>query len=523
MKTKLSKTAALSSVFSILALLLMPFTVRSLAAEARAGAPDISGIDAFVGEQVQRHGIPGLALALVEGDRIVHLRGYGKADETGRTVTPQTPFIVASVSKPMTALAVMQLVEAGKVELDAPVQRYLPAFRVADPAASQQITLRHLLQHTSGIPNTACDTRVDAETLEQYVAELQTVELAAPVGTRHTYCSGNYNVLGRIVEAVSGQAFGDYMRQHVFAPLEMRHSFTSEQEARQDGLAQGYRWIFGRLVPFHERYNTSQLPSGYMIASAEDMAHFLVAQLNGGRFGSTSVLSPEGIAAMQAPGVSTGADEETYGLGWETGALGGVPTVSHVGAHPDAHTLAFIQPETRRGAVLLINANAWLPSFGTFTEIEEGVARLLAGQEPAAASSMRLGTLYLIVDVVLAGLFALALWPLVRMRRWYQRLRAHQEAGRRRRLRVGLRLAWEFGMPLTLLLGTRLFFHILGAQSWGEGQLLFPDVGLWLWAISLLMLFTGATRLGLLLLGPRRVDGEQRMAASAAPTSRHPA
>ncbi len=518
MKTKHSRSIPLTSLFALLALLLIPATGRSLAAPSRAAAPDVTRIDAFVGEQVQRHGIPGLALALIEGDRIVHLRGYGKADQTGRAVTPQTPFIVASVSKPMTALAVMQLVEAGKLELDAPVQRYLPAFRVADPVASQQITVRHLLQHTSGIPNTACDTRVNAETLEQYVAELQTVTLAAPVGTRHIYCSGNYNVLGRIVETVSGESFGDYMWQHVFAPLEMRHSFTSEQAARQDGLAQGYRWIFGRLVPFHERYNTSQLPSGYMIASAEDMAHFLIAQLNEGRFGSSTVLSPEGIAAMQAPGVSTGAGEETYGLGWETGTLGGVPAVSHVGAHADAHTLAFILPETRRGAVLLINANAWLPSFGTFQSLEEGVARLLAGEEPAVASSMRLGTLYLIVDAMLAGLFALALWPLLGMRRWYQRQQHHQP-GRRQRLRAGLRLVWEFGMPLTLLLGTRLFFHMLGAQSWGEGQLLFPDVGVWLWAISLIMLLTGVTRLGLLIRLLQRTGSERGMAAPAGPTS----
>src|SRR5438093_280025 len=99
----------------------------ALAAPPRASEPDIARIDAFVSEQVQRHGIPGVSLGLVEGDRIIHLQGFGKADETGRAITPQTPFVLASVSKPLTALAVMQLIEAGKVELDAPVQRYLPA------------------------------------------------------------------------------------------------------------------------------------------------------------------------------------------------------------------------------------------------------------------------------------------------------------------------------------------------------------------------------------------------------------
>ena len=95
--------------------------------------------------------IPGLALGIVQGDEIVHLRGFGEADSSGRAVTPQTPFIIGSLSKSVTALAVMQLVEAGKVELDAPVQRYLPWFRVADEEASAEITVRHLLNHTSGL------------------------------------------------------------------------------------------------------------------------------------------------------------------------------------------------------------------------------------------------------------------------------------------------------------------------------------------------------------------------------------
>ena len=96
--------------------------------------------------------IPGLALAIVRGDQIVYLKGYGRADASGRPVTPQTPFLIGSITKSFTALAVMQLVEAGTVDLDAPVQRYIPWFRVADPRASAQITVRHLLTMTSGLP-----------------------------------------------------------------------------------------------------------------------------------------------------------------------------------------------------------------------------------------------------------------------------------------------------------------------------------------------------------------------------------
>src|SRR5206468_11216518 len=110
------------------------------------------------------------------------------------------------------------------------------------------------------------------------------------------------------------------------------------------------------------------------------------------------------------------------------------------------------------------------------TEIKVGVARLLAGQEPAPASSLSLPTLYLIVDAVLAALFALALWPLLRLRRWDQRMRQNYLVGRLRRLRVGLRRGCELGLPLLLLIGVRLALDSLGAQSWYEGLPFLPDL-----------------------------------------------
>jgi hypothetical protein len=106
------------------------------AANGRGSAPEFAAIERFVQDEMAALRIPGLALAIVEDDRITYLRGFGKADDFGHPVTPRTPFIIGSLSKSFTALAIMQLVEAGKIELDAPVQRYLPWFRVADVAAS---------------------------------------------------------------------------------------------------------------------------------------------------------------------------------------------------------------------------------------------------------------------------------------------------------------------------------------------------------------------------------------------------
>src|SRR3989454_5496926 len=332
MKTNLSRTI-LGGVLACL--LALAFTVLPVAAAPhgpQAGAPDIASIDAYISAQMQANHIPGVALGLVHDDQIVHLRGFGSADQGGRAVTPHTPFMLASVSKSFTALAIMQLVESGKVELDAPVQRYLPWFRVADPVASARITVRHLLYHTSGIPSSGYACRADQVTisLEQYVRSLATLSLDRPVGSRPDYCSTNYDVLGLIVQTVSGQPYGTYVQQHVFAPLQMHDSFASEQEARRDGLAQGHRWIFGVLSPF-DFYPVSQVPAGGLISSVQDMTHYLVAQMNGGRFGSTSVLSSAGIATMHAPAVPREGRPDSYGMGWVNGPLAGVPAIWHGG------------------------------------------------------------------------------------------------------------------------------------------------------------------------------------------------
>ena len=179
MNTHISRTVVAGVLACLLAL---SFTVLPVAAAPHAGAPDIASIDTYVSTQMQANHIPGVALGLVHNDQVVHLRGFGEANQSGRAVTPHTPFILASVSKSFTALAIMQLVEAGKIELDAPVQRYLPWFRVADPVASARITVRHLLSHTSGLPASACETDQVTMTLEQFVRSLATVVLDRPVG-----------------------------------------------------------------------------------------------------------------------------------------------------------------------------------------------------------------------------------------------------------------------------------------------------------------------------------------------------
>ena len=168
-------------------------------------------IDEYINARMEELGIPGAALVIVQGDQIVHLKGFGVADGSGRPVTPQTPFFTGSTGKSITALAIMQLVEAGKIELDAPVQTYLPWFRVADVKASEVITVRQLLNMTSGIPKSIGQeqlaiTDLSDSAIENNVRALVEVELIAPPGERFEYSNANYGTLGMIIQAVTGQS-----------------------------------------------------------------------------------------------------------------------------------------------------------------------------------------------------------------------------------------------------------------------------------------------------------------------------
>ena len=210
MKTRLT---SVMSAATLIAWIALAFLVQPVYA-ASSTSSDLAKIDSFIRAQLDESRIPGLALGIVQGDQIVHLQGFGKADDSGRAVTPQTPFLIGSNSKSFTALAVMQLVEAGSIRLDAPIHKYLPWFRVADPSASAMITVRQLLNQTSGLSTyTGRSLLVGSETgtLEQAVRNLRTEAIVSPVGTSYNYSNANYMILGLLVQTISQEPYGDYI------------------------------------------------------------------------------------------------------------------------------------------------------------------------------------------------------------------------------------------------------------------------------------------------------------------------
>ena len=186
------------------------------------GPASITELDAWFDRQMGDAAIPGAAMVVVRDGQVVDVHTYGVADDRGRRITGSTPFMIGSLTKSMTALAVMQLVQAGRLSLDAQLADVLPDFALADPEATRSITIRDLLDQTSGL-STVAGLRPLSTPVTSLAARIDELHQVAPVsapGAAYHYSNANYLVLGRIVEVVSGIDFSTYLRTHVFEPLD---------------------------------------------------------------------------------------------------------------------------------------------------------------------------------------------------------------------------------------------------------------------------------------------------------------
>ncbi|MBC7777132.1 MAG: beta-lactamase family protein [Phycisphaerae bacterium] len=466
-----------------------------------------STVDTYITNEMKAENIPGVAIGIVKDNRIVYLKGYGRSDPSGRLVKNGTPFVIGSITKSFTAMAVMQQVEVGKIALDAPVQHYLPSFRVvgspedSSTYVSSSITVRHLLNQTSGLSGsdayrTAFFTYNGDDALEKtarYYTEGR--QLKHPVGKTYAYSNGNYVILGLIVQKVSGQSYESYVKEHVFAPLSMHNTFTSQEEAIPHGMAMGYRRWFGFSLPYQEApYNRGDLPAGYILSSAEDMSHYLIAQLEGGRYGNVSVLSPAGIDLMHTeplPG--------TYAMGWESGAVGGVPVIGHAGGTPGFQSHMWLDTERHLGVIVLANVLSVLDALPktnvtTATHLASGVMSLVENRL-LPDKGMGPAQMYWIVDGVLFLLSGWLVISLAGLTKRYPCLSERSTAGRSIRLRrVIIVFILHFIWPSAVLLTAAA-----GVPLWKVLTLYQPDLLIWLTVVAAVVLLKGIVEMGLLV------------------------
>ncbi len=464
------------SLFMLLVLVLIAFPIKTAAAD-----DDFSAVDRYVTNFMQQNRVPGLALAIVKGDQIVHLQGFSVADPSGRPVTAQTPFILGSTSKSFTALAVMQMVEAGKVDLDAPVTTYLPWFHLGNDGISGEITVRQLLNQTSGIPTMAgqatlylTDSSPDA--LERQVRSLSQWTLAHPPGSAFLYANANYQTAGLIVQTVAGIPFESYVQEHIFNPLDMQHSYTDKLSAMANGLASGYHYWFGFPFPTGETaFPREHFPSGFYVSTAEDLAHALIAHLNNGLYQGTQVISPVGMAELHMPVLAN------YAMGWvvNNGVL------SHNGSVGDFGSYLLVDRANQVGVAVLFNINNAIGASHIYI-VGDNVAALLTGGSLAPTPGE---TGYILMAV---GLLALLAGAMIWITWSYRRLRTESKAinqgplSRRTALLFGLALVAE--VAIAIILWQQMTTGLFNAWVYQ------PDFTLFIVADSVLLVGWGIVR-----------------------------
>ena len=352
----------------------MRLLLAGLAIGAATSVPSTpeGSIEDFVAHELPASGAPGLAYAVVTDGAITTVQGHGVVKRGGDAeVTADTPFVTGSISKGFTALAVMQLVEAGEVDLDTAIAHYLDEFS-RQPAGT--VTVRQLLSHTSGYStlqgnSSHADVSGGEDELARRVDGLATEAPAHGPGERWEYSNANYLILGRLVEVLGGRSYQDYVTDHILEPVGMQHSFVADGESH-DTMATGHTPWFGTKRPILDSPpGRGMAPAGGVVASAGDLALYLQMMMNG----EDDVVTAADKAQMLRP---AGAGSPNYGFGWfldpETA------TAWHDGSTPGFETLATMAPDQRSGVVVLVNAGSGM-GFGETVELRNGITARALG------------------------------------------------------------------------------------------------------------------------------------------------
>lgn len=322
----------------------------SLAAAAQLPPAKIAAIENAISAEMARSTIPGVTVAVGQGAEVVWAGAYGMADlENTVPMTRNTVIRLGSIAKPITAVAVMQLVEKGQIRLDAPIQEYVPQF----PAKPWPVTVRQLLGHLGGVRHYQGDEISSTRHYRDRVAPLE-IFAADPLlhepGTRYSYSSYGFNLLGAAVERVSDRPFMAYLDAHVFQPAAMLATRDDDVYALIPHRSRGYALTSaGLLVNCGLADTSNKIPGGGLIGPASDLVRFALA-LNSGK-----LVRPETAALMGTSQTTRDGKPTGYGFGLVTGEAGGRRFLAHGGGQQGTSTYLLFFPLERVAIGLMIN------------------------------------------------------------------------------------------------------------------------------------------------------------------------
>src|SRR2546429_9193315 len=338
--------------------------------------------------EIQQGHLPGFAIGVIRNGKLIYAKGFGVAKLGGNTpITSRSLFHMASVTKTFVATAVMQLVEKCKIDLDAPLTRYLPYFRL-DDERYRAITIRQMLSHTSGIPDTVNynwdKPEYDAGALERFVRSIADQKLVFAPGEKFGYSNTAYEILGDVIAKVSGESFEDYVQHNILTPLGMKDSTLLVRVANPQLLTSPHvmekdKVVFSKIFP----YNRAHAPSSTLYSSIEDMSSWAIANLNHGELDGKRILKPETIDAMWRPVVDALSMKE--GISWFTTEKQGHRFVLHSGGDVGFESLVLLAPEDGVAVVAMSNFAASDKTY--LNDFVNAAMRIMLGLEQQSSAA----------------------------------------------------------------------------------------------------------------------------------------
>ena len=347
--------------------------------------------------------IPGMAVAIVDSKEVLLAETYGNCKSI------DTPFIIGSVSKSFTALAIMRLVEEDKIDLDEKISAYIaPSAYFINESDGNKITVRQLLNQTGGLGT--YQRFGNAKITESY--------------GQHQYANINYGLLGEIIEAVSGVSYSEYMNKKIFLPLHMEHTAATFEQSKENGLIRGYQNYFGFPIAeepdYPDEHSWSTVPAGYLSSSVSDMAKYLQMYLNGGM----GIISQDSLNTMFYENVYV--DDNTpyyYGMGWTLTEEYTEPVLGHSGLVENYISNMLLLPESGLGIVILINMNDYLVTNQLADIISKNVIFAILGKEQYKISGNPYIVRHLLLNVAYFALLTTAVYPIATIKKWKKKKR----------------------------------------------------------------------------------------------------
>jgi CubicO group peptidase (beta-lactamase class C family) len=335
-------------------------------------------LDQFIEQKMNAMNIPGIAVALTDGEKLLRIATYGYADVAARIpITPEMLFEIGSISKSFTSIAILQLWEEGRLDLHEPVSRYLPWFEIRSDY--EPITLHHLMSHTAGIIQGAVflgDPRYE-------VWALRETEATAPPGAYFHYSNAGYKILGVVVEEIGGRPFRDFIRERLLDPLEMAGTEPLITNETRERLAVGYEDFYDDRPPAPNRplaparWYAYVAGDGNIASTPADMAVYMRMLINHGQGPRGQILSQESFDQMTSKVIAVEEEgrDSFYGYGLEIQERNGRTLIGHGGGMVGFHSHMLVDMTDNLGVAVLING----PGEGSEEEIAAYALQLLHG------------------------------------------------------------------------------------------------------------------------------------------------